>query len=82
MESNNHGSRYSFPAMVARGAAQVSGARMLGIAATCAKIGVSRTFVYDHMRRGNFPQSIKLSPRRVVWRESELDAWLLSRAAA
>lgn len=82
MELPTTGSRYSFAAMSARGSSQFSGERTLGVSAVCAKIGVSRTFVYDHMKAGDFPKSIKLSPRRVVWRESELDAWLAKRAAA
>ena len=75
-------SRYSIPALLVRGAAQVSGDRMLSIAGAVCKVGFSRTTIYEMMGRNEFPKPVKLSPRRVAWRESALDTWLAQREAA
>lgn len=29
---------------------------------------------------GSFPEPIRLSPRKLVWRRQDIDAWLASRA--
>jgi hypothetical protein len=40
-------------------------------------------FHINYLRRmweeGNFPKPIKLSPRRIAWREADLLAWINSR---
>ncbi len=33
-------------------------------------------------RAGKFPRRVKLSPQRVAWIESEIDAWIAARIAA
>lgn len=38
--------------------------------------GYSKSGIYDLMRRGKFPKRIKLSARRSVWRDSEIQAWI------
>lgn len=43
------------------------------------RIGVSRTTLYDWTRRGLFPPPIKLGPRAVAWRESDVQAWIETR---
>ena len=44
------------------------------------KLSLSRTAVYDLIRRDpTFPPTIKLGPRVPRWRESEVDAWIASR---
>lgn len=42
-------------------------------------LSISRANVYRLMKAGKFPQSIKLTERTVVWRLSELDAWIESK---
>jgi prophage regulatory protein len=42
---------------------------------------LSRTTVWRLERGGHFPPSIKLSPSRIAWREKDITAWLLRRAA-
>ena len=32
-------------------------------------------------RRGEFPKRVKLSPGRVGWRQTDIEAWIASRAA-
>lgn len=43
------------------------------------KTGLSRSTIYDWMKRGEFPQPVKLGARIVAWRESDIAAWLDSR---
>ena len=44
-----------------------------------ARTGLSRSTLYDWMKRGQFPQPVKLGARLVAWRESDINAWLESR---
>ncbi|SHJ37079.1 transcriptional regulator, AlpA family [Ruegeria lacuscaerulensis ITI-1157] len=41
--------------------------------------GLSRSTLYDWMKRGDFPQPVKLGVRLVAWRESDIVVWLQSR---
>ena len=43
-------------------------------------LSISRANVYRLMKTGKFPQSIKLTERTVVWRLSELEAWVEKRS--
>ena len=43
--------------------------------------GLSRSTIYDHIKKGLFPQSIKLGPRSVGWLRSEIEGWLNACAA-
>jgi predicted DNA-binding transcriptional regulator AlpA len=40
----------------------------------------SKTTVHGWERAGKFPRRIYLSPRKVVWKKAEIDAWLADRA--
>jgi predicted DNA-binding transcriptional regulator AlpA len=42
--------------------------------------GISDTTLWRLERRGDFPRSIKISPGRVGYRESEVEAWIARRA--
>jgi|SRR6056297_2277147 len=44
-----------------------------------ARTGLSRSTLYDWMKRGEFPQPVKLGERLVAWRDSDIAAWLESR---
>jgi prophage regulatory protein len=44
-----------------------------------AKTGLSRTTIYDCVKRGLFPRQRHLGPRRVAWLASEVLAWMASR---
>ncbi len=44
-----------------------------------ARTGLSRSTLYDWMKRDEFPQPVKLGTRLVAWRESDVNAWLESR---
>ena len=47
-----------------------------------ARSGYSRTSIYRLMRAGLFPEPLKIGPRAVRWRESDLLAWLNDRPVA
>jgi prophage regulatory protein len=44
--------------------------------------GLSRTTIYELMKRGQFPRPIKITGKAVAWPESAIDAWLASRPVA
>lgn len=46
------------------------------------RIGLCRSSIYAYIRAGEFPQRVKLGPRAVGWRESEIDAWIEKRKTA
>lgn len=44
--------------------------------------GLKRSAIYDAMSKGNFPKPVKLGPKAVGWRESDIAQWLDSRHVA
>ena len=49
--------------------------------AVLAKLGISRTHLYELERAGDFPKHFMLSPRCAVWEETAVDQWMEERAA-
>ena len=47
-----------------------------------AHCGLSRTSIYRLMRAGQFPEAVKVGPKAVRWRQSEINAWLQARPRA
>ncbi len=45
-------------------------------------VGLSRSTIYLLIQKNAFPRPIKLSERAVGWKQSDIDAWLESRAIA
>lgn len=43
--------------------------------------GFSRTTAWRLQQAGEFPKPVRISPGRVGWRQSELDAWQASRSS-
>lgn len=43
------------------------------------KVGLRRTAIYDLMKKGDFPQAVKIGSM-TVWLESEVDGWLPAKA--
>lgn len=44
--------------------------------------GLSRTGIYDRVRRGEFPAPVSLGGSAVAWVESEVSAWIQARIEA
>ena len=42
-------------------------------------IGLSRSMIYKLLSEEKFPKRIRLTQRTVVWRLSEIDAWIESK---
>lgn len=40
------------------------------------RTGRSRSIIYEDMRKGSFPQNIRIGSRSVGWLESEISAWI------
>lgn len=45
------------------------------------RTALSRSTIYEWMKRNYFPKPVCLGARRVGWRESEIEAWLAARPA-
>ena len=41
--------------------------------------GLGRNTIYEAMKRGDFPRSIKIGMRAVAWRISDIEQWVNSR---
>ena len=46
------------------------------------RVGLTRSSIYDAMRKGNFPLPLKVGPKAVRWLASEIEAWVDSRPLA
>ena len=45
------------------------------------RTGLKVSAIYEGMRDGTFPASIKLGPRSVGWIDTEIDEWIRNRIA-
>ena len=45
------------------------------------KTGIGASSIYAMMKKGEFPQCLNLSERRVAWIESDIDQWIAERIA-
>lgn len=54
---------------------------ILRMPAVVAKTGISRSRIYEYIRRATdpFPRPLKLGPSSVGWRQAEIEAWLNRR---
>jgi prophage regulatory protein len=55
--------------------------RLLKIGEVIAETSLSRPTIYRAIGRGEFPNRIKLSPRRVGWAQADIDAWKSAQRA-
>lgn len=44
-----------------------------------AAISMGNTWLYEAIKRGDFPAPVKLGVRAVGWRRADVEAWLASR---
>lgn len=56
--------------------------RLLRLPAVRERVQLSRSSIYERAAAGDFPAPIKIGPRAVAWRASEIDAWIAARIAA
>lgn len=47
-----------------------------------ARTGLSRSYIYRLSKDGDFPRPVQLTPYRIGWVESEIDAWIAERIRA
>ena len=47
-----------------------------------ARLGVSQSTIQRLEKAGDFPRRVRLGPRAVAWRASEIEDWIADRAAA
>ena len=57
-------------------------AKFLTAAEVCAKCRFSRTTLRRSVAAGTFPKPYRVSKQRVVWKESDVDAWVEDRREA
>ncbi|MFY3327260.1 helix-turn-helix transcriptional regulator [Vibrio fluvialis] len=53
--------------------------RLIRLKEVMAMTGLSRSYVYQLIGKGYFPQSISLGARAVAWVQSEVQQWIDSR---
>lgn len=53
--------------------------RFISVKEVLNRICLSRTELYERIKAGTFPQSVALGPQKVVFVESEVDAWMQAR---
>lgn len=51
---------------------------LLRIPEVLQKVNISRATLDKLRRAGKFPPGVKLAPKTIAWRASEIDAWLES----
>lgn len=56
--------------------------KVLRLPAVIDRVGLRRASIYAYMDRGEFPRPIRIGRSAVAWRESDIIAWLATRAAA
>ena len=47
-----------------------------------ARSGLSRSNIYEQVRRGAFPPPVKLGKRAIGWLSADIERWIKNRAAA
>lgn len=55
-------------------------ARIIRMPQVMEKVGLRRSAIYNMIKRGEFPLQIRLGKSASGWLESEIDAWVSSRA--
>lgn len=43
------------------------------------RTGYKKASIYNMVRNGEFPKSIKIGPRAVAWDSNEIEAWIASK---
>ena len=56
--------------------------KLLPIGSVCESTGMRRSYIYDHMQKGDFPRSVRIGPRSVRWKLSDVQRWIAERSQA
>jgi prophage regulatory protein len=43
------------------------------------RTGLRSTSIYDGMKAGTFPKSVKITPKAVAWVDTEVDEWIVTK---
>jgi len=57
-------------------------ARLIRLREVRMRVGLGASTVYRYLAAGKFPRPVEIGGGRVAWLESEIDAWIASRAEA
>ncbi|TDB29742.1 AlpA family phage regulatory protein [Stenotrophomonas sp. ATCM1_4] len=55
--------------------------RLLTIHSVCDQAGVRTSYIYERMKEGKFPKSIRVG-RRAMWLQSEIQSWIRQQVEA
>lgn len=55
--------------------------KILRLPAVLDRVGLGKTAIYAAIKRGEFPQPVRLSKRAVGWRVADIEAWAANRPA-
>jgi len=53
--------------------------RFISVKEAAERICLSKTELYHRLKAGTFPKSVALGPKKVVFLESEVEAWMRAR---
>ncbi|WFU64840.1 helix-turn-helix transcriptional regulator [Bradyrhizobium brasilense] len=56
--------------------------RFISVKQVLDRVCLSKSVVYDRIRAGTFPRTIRLGQNKAVFLESEIDAWMLAQRDA
>jgi prophage regulatory protein len=56
--------------------------RFLSVKSVLDRVCLSRTELYERMKEGAFPRTIALGPQKVVFIESQVEAWMRAQIEA
>jgi prophage regulatory protein len=62
--------------------AQEDTGKLLRLEAVISLIGMKRSWILQKVKDGRFPKPLRLSPRAVAWRQSEVIEWINAQELA
>lgn len=57
----------------------MEGNKLLRLPQVESRTGLKKSTIYDRIKQGTFPISVKLGAKAVAWRSDEIEAWIESR---
>ena len=49
---------------------------LLDVNEVMARVPLGRTAIYENVKRGRFPEPVRIGGRKIRWRESDIDLYL------